>query len=164
MLVLIAFGIGALKMTEPRFQRPDYEAVAALIEREAHAGDVVVDAAAVSPGPLTGLDVALDPDSARIFRAGEPQENDHPFTIFDQVLPPAAVARRVAAAADGQRIFLVAQGVPTGIPGQPADEALTVTRGFPTSYRRVQSHTYPGVIPLDVRVFARRGPHPHRQA
>jgi len=54
-LLLAGFSIGAARTLESRYARPDYSGVAALIEREARPGDVVVDGAALTPVPTTPL-------------------------------------------------------------------------------------------------------------
>ena len=77
-LVVAGLGVGAVKMLESKHQRADYAAAAAFIDRQASAGDVVIDAAIFSPGPLTGLEVALD-QPHQVFRVGSPQQRDHPF-------------------------------------------------------------------------------------
>ncbi len=107
-LVVAGLGVGAVKMLESKYQRADYDAAAAFIDRHASAGDVVIDAAIFSPGPLTGLEVALD-QPHQVFRMGSPQERDHPFMLGDRVAPPAEVADRAVAAARGGRLFIVTQ-------------------------------------------------------
>ena len=60
-LAIACFAIGAAKLLEDRYQRPDYTAVANFIERTARPADVVIDESAVlSPGPLSHLDTVLD--------------------------------------------------------------------------------------------------------
>ena len=72
-LVVAAFAIGAALMLDPRYERPDYDAAGAFIDRAAAPADVVVDGAAilVTPGPLSGLDLALDRPH-RVYRLGVP--------------------------------------------------------------------------------------------
>ena len=62
-LAVLAFAIGGVRRcSTARFDRPDYQAAADYIAAHARPGDVVVDeTGALSPGPLTGLDVALHP-------------------------------------------------------------------------------------------------------
>ena len=86
-LVVAGLGVGAGKMLESKYRRADYDAAAAFIDRHASARDVVIDAAIFSPGPLTGLEVALD-QPHQVFRVGSPQERDHPFGLGDRVAPP----------------------------------------------------------------------------
>jgi Dolichyl-phosphate-mannose-protein mannosyltransferase len=98
-LVIGAFAVGAIKMLEQRFQRPDSEAVAAFIDRHAARGDAVIDGVifGVSPGPLSGLDVALD-RRHRVFRIGAPQQRERPFAGGDRIIPPHKVVRRAGPA------------------------------------------------------------------
>ena len=155
MLVIGAFALGAVKMLEPRFQRPDSEAVATVIDRHAASGDVVVDAVVfgVSPGPLSGLDVALDRPH-RVFRIGAPQQRDRPFGADDRIIPAREVLRRAGAAARRQRLFVVLPDPGTraglsAIAAELADE-------LPTGYRHAETRRYPGVIGLALLVYADR--------
>ena len=59
-LGLVAFALAASKMFETRFHRPDYQGAANYVAAHASAGDVVIDeTGGLSPGPLTGFDVAF---------------------------------------------------------------------------------------------------------
>ncbi len=54
---------------------------------------VVDETGALSPGPLTGLDVSLH-RALPVFRAEAPAERDHPFGFGDPIVPLAqAVAK-----------------------------------------------------------------------
>jgi Dolichyl-phosphate-mannose-protein mannosyltransferase len=154
-LVIGAFAIGAAKMLEPRFQRPDTEAVASFIDRYAAPGDVVIDGVifGVSPGPLSGLDVALD-RRHRIFRIGAPQQRDRPFGADDRIIPPHEVVRRAGGAARGQRVFMLLRD-----PGTRAGLlaiAAPLADQLPTGYRRAETRTYRGIIGLALLVYADR--------
>jgi hypothetical protein len=140
-LVVAGFAIGAALMLEPRYERPDYDAAGAFIDRVAAPADVVVDGAAilVTPGPLSGLDLALDRPH-RVYRLGVPQERDHPFNADDPILPTEEVMRRVARAAGGRRIFLVASRTRFFEP--LIDQAIGE---LPRGYERVRARNYPGV-------------------
>ena len=62
-LVLAGFAVGAAKMVGGQdFRRPDFIAAARFIDREAAPSDYVIDGAVafLAPGPVTGLDAALD--------------------------------------------------------------------------------------------------------
>jgi hypothetical protein len=146
-LGVVAFAIGAVRMLEPRFERPDYEGVAAFIGQRAHDGDVVLEGAGLSPGPLTGLDVALR-RPLRVLRIGQPQERDHPFGVFDAVAAIPRVARRAAALASGRPLFIVSDAHPNA----DLDQVL---RSLPSGFRRRERRSYPGIIPLVVLVYAR---------
>jgi hypothetical protein len=152
-LTLASFAIGAVRMLDDGFQRPNYRGAAALIDRAAAPGDPVIDAAVASPGPLSGVDVALD-EPHPLFRVGAPQERGHPFTVIDRVQPAKSVARQAAAAADGRPIFVVSGA--TASEGRPADTDLArkVAGGLPERYRRVRARTYPGILDVSVLVYA----------
>ena len=152
-LAIGAFAIGAGKMLESQYERPDYEAVGALIDREASSGDVVVDAAAVlvTPGPLSGLDVALE-RAHRVFRIGVPQQRDHPFNDDDPILRTDEVMHQAASAAAGRRIFLVSSGTRFFVP--LIEQAIGA---LPGRYQRVEARTYAGLVVWVMADRASRG-------
>ena len=153
-LAIASFGIGAARMLETRFQRPDYQGIAGLIEREAAPGDVVIEGALLTPGPLTGMDAALD-EPVRVFRAGKPEQRDHPFTVFDPVPPIAEVTRRAVAVAAGGRIFVVSSAIlDDGGAVKPDPLAEEVIRALPAGYRPVAERSYAGFLRLGVWVYA----------
>jgi hypothetical protein len=157
-LVLVSFAIAAAKMLEARFGRPDEQAVARFIEHRATPGDVVIDGVVVSPGPINALEVSLR-GPTRLFRAGQPEERDHPFGFGDRVPPIPDVAHRAAAAARGRRIFLVSHESRTARGGRLPDAFMDqAVAALPSSYRRVEAHVYPGIIRLTVSIYARGGP------
>jgi hypothetical protein len=142
-LVLAGFGIAAVKMAQPSYQRPPAREAAEFINREAAPGDTVIDAIGLSPGPLIALDLSLD-RPLKAFRLGQPQERDHPFRLGDPILSPALVVGRATAAADGRRIFLV---TPTaGRPHQPTTLGAAAVRSLPARYRLVEAQSYPGFV------------------
>jgi hypothetical protein len=150
--VVAGFGLAALKTLESKYNRPDYDAAAAFIDHHALAGDVVIDAAIFSPGPLTGLDVALT-EPRQVFRVGSPQERDHPFSLRDPVEPAPEVTRRAVAAAGGRRVFAVTQ------PGGAKYRQLgtEVFRALPGGYVEVDAEAYQGVGTLMVSIYANTG-------
>ena len=150
-LVVAGLGVGAVKMLESKYQRADYDAAAAFIDRQASAGDVVIDAAIFSPGPLTGLEVALD-QPHQVFRMGSPQQRDHPFMLGDRFALPAEVADRAVAAARGGRLFIVTQSDGAQ---RYAMLARSVLSELPGTYGEAEAQTYQGVGTLTVRVYER---------
>ncbi len=148
-LLVASFALGAVKMLEPRFQRPDYHGAAKFIQREASVGDVVLDGAVISPGPVGGIDVPLG-RSYRVLRVGAPQQRDHPFSVFDPVLSLAEVSRRAVAAAAGRRIVVLSMVTATR-----DDDERARARLLP-GYRRVLRRSYPGIVSLDVAIYARQ--------
>jgi hypothetical protein len=143
-LAIASFAIGAVRLLEDRYGRPDYTAAANFIEHSARPGDVVIDESAVlSPGPLSHLDTVLD-RRGPVVRSRAPQQHAHPFNIFDVFVTPEQSARRAVKLAGGARIFLVTYAGPR------------FQRALP-SYRLVESRVYPGLLRLVVRVYAPQG-------
>jgi hypothetical protein len=142
-LAILAFALGGAKMLQERFHRPDYEAAAQYVEDRVQPGDVIIDETGVlSPGPLSHLDAVLG-SNQRVFRSRAPQQDDHPFNIFDRVVSPAEATRKALAAAHGRRIFVV-----TG------DRHGKRTPPRPMGrYRLAASRTYPGILDTTVQVY-----------
>jgi 4-amino-4-deoxy-L-arabinose transferase-like glycosyltransferase len=144
-LVIAGFAIGAVKVTQAEFQRPDYRAAAAFVDAAASRDDVVLDHAAVfvAPGPLTGLDSGLR-ERHRIIRVGVPEQRERNFGRFDPIATLDEVVRR-ATAVPG-RIFVVSADSGFGSSEDHWDRQLG-------AYRRVQTRSYPGFIRLTVLVY-----------
>jgi 4-amino-4-deoxy-L-arabinose transferase-like glycosyltransferase len=142
-LALACFAIGAARMLQEANQRPDYQAVADAIDADGRPGDVVVDAAVLSPGPLSPLEVALQ-EPRRVMRFGAPDQRERPFGVFDQVVPRSQVIGNAAAAAAGGRIFVVA------VRDRPGPQPTS----FPGGYRRVERRSYRGTADLLLDVWA----------
>ena len=144
-LAVGAFAIAAVKLLGPDFRRPDYEAVAAYIEREAEPGDVVVDGAIVSPvGVPTALDVTLR-GNRRVFQLGQSEVRYDPFRLVALPPPVDQVVGRAVAAAGRHRVLLI---LPPRSPAfQPPLDAL------PPGARRVASARFPGSVPLTVLTY-----------
>jgi 4-amino-4-deoxy-L-arabinose transferase-like glycosyltransferase len=140
-LGVAAFAIGASKMLVPRFERPNYQAVAAYVAARASARDVTIDETGplVTPGPLTGFDVAFHGRST-VVRALVPVERDHPFNVFDHSVSLPAAERQAVRRAAGARIFVIAPTVPPALPG---------------GYRLVAVRRYAGIEQLLVSVWSR---------
>lgn len=146
-LVIAAFAIGAVKLLGDGFTRPDFRAVAAFVDDTATPGDIVVDGANLSPAGIpTPLDVTTQrPHPRSYLNVGRVQYN--PFKILSAAPPPAETARAAAAAADGKRLFVV---LSAGSPSWPE-----VTDALAPEYRPVETHSYPGIVTLEVRVYER---------
>jgi hypothetical protein len=169
-LAVAAFSIGAAKMLEGQYQRPDTRAGAAYVERHAKPGDVVIDETAeFSPGPLSPLDTVLR-RPLPVIRAEARQERDRPFSLSTPVTPMSAAVLEAVAAAHGGRIFLVrnALNISPSAPTWPGS-ALRPTQetsglpprgqriSLPAPYRLVAGRTYSGFPGIQVQVYA-RGP------
>jgi hypothetical protein len=151
-LVVGAFAIGGAKMVDSSMKRPDFAAAAAFVETSAGAGDIVIDGAviAVTPGPLSPLDVELD-GSAGVFRVGAPQQRRHPFRLADPILPTDEAVRRAVDSAENGRIFLVMLDPETTLGDAPLPAA--VTDALPPRYRLRQVREYPGMVDVLVLVY-----------
>ncbi len=156
-LAVAGLAIGSAKMLGGDFQRPDYRAAARDVSDLVRPADVVIDeTGALSPGPLTGLDVALG-RTLPLIRAEAPVERDHPFTFGDPIVSlPQAVAEAVRRA-DGHRVFVVRNGFVTDIASLAGRVAPGQTR-FPDGYHLVAQRAYPGLGATVVQVFAGGGP------
>jgi hypothetical protein len=148
-LAIAAFALAAGKMLTSYYERTDFRGAADFIAQHSSPGDVVIDGTGVlSPGPLTGLDMALH-SHVTVFRLGAPDERDHPFGFLDPVDSVAAATHRAVSAAAGARVIVV-EYTPTTARG------LTVLR-FPAGYHVVATRTYPEFVGLTIRVWAKTG-------
>ena len=136
-VVLVAFGIGAVKMVGASAQRPDVAAAVAFIGRAGAGNDPIVSAPYFT-NPLSELDVALGNAGAPTYTPGNTADVAHPFTstqlhpvvrlgsppLAEQfarlsgthpqpafsglpIVPPQVVARQAVAVASHGTIFLV---------------------------------------------------------
>jgi hypothetical protein len=164
-LLIGGFAIGAVRLTEPEHQRPDYAAAGRFIDENASPGAVVVDGAVLSPGPLDTLDLAVA-GPRRVFRVDAPQERKHPFGLLDPILPTSQVMRDAVTAARGAPIFLVTLrtkeevrtlatlAAPVGEGRAPYVRITNaLTRRLPPGYRKVASQTYPGIATVQVQEY-----------
>jgi MFS family permease len=151
-LAVAAFGLGAAAMLDDANRRPDYRAAADFIDRRAETGDAVIDAAVLSPGPYSPLDVALRRVHP-VVRYGAPDVRDRPFALSDRRPRGRRSVSQAIAAANGGRIFVVS--VPSvdrpGLRGTGPPSRL-----FPPGYGLVEARTFPGGLGLVVRVWAAR--------
>jgi hypothetical protein len=147
-LTVAAFAIGAVTELGSHFHRPDYDAAAAFIDARARPADPVLDGVRLSPdGIPTELQITLDRPH-RVVLLARPRVAYDPFRILSLPPPvPTVVAR--AAAPPSTRLFLVV------VAGSPIERQAVA--GLPPGYRRVAERNWPGVDPLRVVVFARRG-------
>jgi hypothetical protein len=152
-LTVGAFAIGASKMVDAPFERPGFDAAADFIDREATAGDVVIDSVVfgVTPGPLSPLDAELNRSSG-VFRVGAPQQRKRPFTVEDTIPPTDQAVQRAVSHAQGRRVFLVTVGPDTPLLLSPVRQS--VAEALPRDYRLLAARSYPGIVDLDVLVYA----------
>jgi hypothetical protein len=158
-LAVIGFAWGATKMLGGSFQRPDYQGPAGYVSRTARPGDIIVDeTGALSPGPLTGLDVALH-TRLRIIRAEAPAERDHPFGFTDPIVPLQRAVELAVAAAHGHRVFLVTNAFDTDI-ASLAGRVNPAPSQFPADYHLTTERAYAGIGGSLVAVYAHSGAPP----
>jgi mannosyltransferase len=168
--ILAALAIGAVRMTKSSYQRPDYPAVVAFIERSGAAGDPVVDAP-FAPIPVSSLEAALGYGTSSaaahpVLRLGSPPLRAAVAATLSRQNPlqglavpsPAAIAQRATALAKRGTLFLVTFGAP-GAAGRSTPPGLAgqFVRGLPAAFRVDQTRTFPGAgsIPLQVYVLRR---------
>jgi 4-amino-4-deoxy-L-arabinose transferase-like glycosyltransferase len=156
LLVLAGFGLGAAKMLTPRFHRPDYQAAAHFIDRNAAPGEIVIDTTGLlSPAPITHLEVGFEREHP-VVRTVIPRVAGNPFGSGPRSIPLATAASYAVAAANGSRIFLVSFTFPLDANDAKASERTPdFPSPVPAPYRRVESHVYPGSLGVVVRVYAR---------
>lgn len=162
--VLATFGYGTARSLDASVSTIDFKAAAHRIDADAGGDDVVLDliSAAVSPVPLTALDVYLQPGRQE-FRPYLP-EGPSPFIRFAP--PPAPIVEQAIAAAEDSRLFIVAGPtlvnedggeisitLPPAEPGR--DETETVT--LPPSWEIVARHAWPGISPIYVYELEQSG-------
>ncbi len=157
-LTVAAFAIAGVKMLRSSYQSPDYESIAATIDRQAARGDVVIDASGLTPGPLSGLDVALK-RHLPVFRVGMPSERSRPFGLLDSITPTPEVMHRAVSMAAGGRIFVAAPRGPIQLEGIPVipSQLASVRAALPRDYRLIRSRTYSGFYGVGIDVYAREG-------
>jgi len=143
-LAIGAFAVGGLKLLDRDFQRPDYRGAAALVERSAAAGDVVVDGVSLSPaGVPTTIDLAFA-GRLRVFPLGRDTVRYDPFRIVALAPSIEQVVARAVAAAGGRKLFLVVS--------PHARSTRTALAALPDRYRAVPARTYPGINRIQVIV------------
>jgi mannosyltransferase len=163
--VLSGFAIGAARTVDADNARPDLRRAAELIEQRWRSGDVVVDAQAFTPVPLTALGVYL-PQTNPEYRLGLP-ESDRPFTVLDPVPPPGPEIADALEDARGGSLFLVA--------ATPDEDGLIAAQRVAESRRQrtrlgarvlrraqprwqvVFRQTLPGLDPITVVELRKRG-------
>ena len=143
-LAVTALAIGAAMMTQERFHRPDYTALAQLAAD--HPGAVVVDGAAFTPGPLTNFDVESSSPGVPIFRLSVPAQMTKPFGVGEQPPDPAVVAAQAIAAADGGPIIVMA-----GLYGGPPLEQFVDL--LPEGYELTDHTEIHGLFDLQAQVY-----------
>ncbi len=151
-LVTAGFAIGAAKMLDAGYRRPDYNAAVNFVYRAGAPGDPVIDLPSTTPGPLTELDAAfaLAGRSPRerhpILRLGFPSLaallHAPPYALVFPA-PPNLVIRRAVELARGRTLFVV---------GRPGVATLFL-KSIPAPFHDVQTRTFRGLNSVSVYVF-----------
>jgi hypothetical protein len=133
-LVVGVFAYGAVRTTEPEFQRTDWRAAAETIDAEAGPGDVILELSGASPDRTAAGD--LSPPAYTLDRA-----LDRPQDVADG--RDSAAIERAAREARGGRLFVV---------GDPAVVALVRTQlGLPAEAS--EEWSFPGTTGLLLQAF-----------
>jgi hypothetical protein len=152
-LAILGFAWSATKMLSANFDRPDYDSAIGYIEHAARPGDVVVDeTGALSPGPLTAVDVLLH-RPLTVVRAAAPAERGHPFTFFDRMVTVDQALRTAIARAHGGRVFVIWSIFHTYITSL-AERAAAGLGHVPAPYRAIGQHSWAGIGRTVVAVLA----------
>jgi 4-amino-4-deoxy-L-arabinose transferase-like glycosyltransferase len=158
-LVVAGLAIGAVKMLEASYQRPDYQAQASYVERLGNPADPVIEAPdPLAVGPFTGFEAALRQVGGRAPK----------HVLLAGFRPPAAIARRVAQLAHGGRpIFVVTPGAPSSFAALrhfKLSPLSGILQALPPGFEAVNSQLFPGLAgtyPLSAYML-RRTPAPAR--
>ena len=154
-LVLAGFAVGAVRSLEVEHRRPDYRAVASLIDESTNPGAPILDFPPPSPGPPTELEAEVDRLAVphRVYRLGLPPRPPGPVTPEDvfQVPPePRDVTREAIRAAGDGSIALVQSAFSFGGAqfGPEVRELLAERYGPPR-----EEALYRGVAPVSVEIY-----------
>ena len=142
LLVVGAFALGAWNLQDINLQRPHFSQLANFAKT--YPGAVVVDGYAVTPGPLSNLDV----EGVVAIRLNVPEERVKPFGLFMERPDPAEVAARAVAEADGRPIILI-----SGDPSLPV--ASQFQKFLPPEYVLTKTKPAGGLLDLQAFVYER---------
>jgi hypothetical protein len=147
-LAVSGLALGAIRMLDPRYRRPDYQSAADFVDREAAPGDVVAEqTGTLSPAPLSPMDATFR-EQHRVFHGGLLQAGTGPLgprSTYEDAL------RTAFDSAQGRRIFLV-QSHFRDLP--PALAAAVAPIPVPPAYRLVETRSFPGFLLTSVEVYA----------
>lgn len=153
--MIVGYAIGASKMLEPGYQRPDYNSAVSFIGRAGPPTAPVIDVPGPTPGPLTELDTAFAQAGRSqrghhpILRLGLPSlsalERARPYAPVPSA-PPAAVIRQAVDLPGAHTLFLVVL--------RPEVPLLRILlKPLPARFRHVETRTFAGLTPVLVYVF-----------
>jgi hypothetical protein len=148
--VLAGFAIAGVKMFGDGFQRPDFRAAAAFVDRESAPGEPVIDGAVLffTPGPVTPLDATLERPHPTM-RAGASERREGNFRPTDPVLTSEQLVAR--ATSERRRAFVVVPEV-GDVSAATFWDPLFADGRIP--YRRIGRRVFDAYIPLAVFTYA----------
>jgi 4-amino-4-deoxy-L-arabinose transferase-like glycosyltransferase len=147
LLAVASFVIGAGRMLEVQYQRPDYEGAADLVVDRAAPGDVVIDATKpFSSGPVSPLDVTLHGrGSVRVLRVG----SRPPFVpMADAIDQAVASVRHGRIFVVGTTYFRVDRSL-----GRRLERPGAVPSALPARFH-AQTRAFPGRFGVLVSIYA----------
>lgn len=154
-LVITGYAIGATKMVQRSYQRPDYNSAVSFIDRVGSAGDPVVDLPGPTPGPLTELDAAFAQAGAAqqgrnpVLRLGYPPagalERARPYALVFPTAPTAVIRQAADLAGAGTLFFVVPQ------PSVPSLQPLL--KLLPARFHHMETRTFAGLTSVLVYVY-----------
>lgn len=156
LLIACGLGIGAAKMTTADYARPAYSDLAAAVRAEPPAA--LVDAASLTPGPLSNFDTEAGDPGVPVFRLVLPEQKTDPFAVPYQLADPADLARRAAAEADGGPITIVTAATRGRTAGAsaPTARAAAFVDALPPRYEVTDTRVFPGFLDLEAITLERR--------
>lgn len=155
--LLGGYGVGASKALSPDFARTDYRGIARYVEDNSTPDNVILDGAALTPVPSTGLDVFLRPGYEE-FRLDLPK-SDMPFTVADPVPPPVGTTLQAFRRGRGRRLVVLAF-LPTPVvrKGRPNADAAhqrvsEILDNPPFGFHEVARKKFPGIPRVAVILY-----------
>ena len=158
-LLLVGFGIGAVRTTDPSNTAFDYKAAAGYLEDGAVSRGPVVDAANFTPAPTTSFSLYLPPDRRRYDIGVSPDRPDFIESIFLKEDPQLAVDRAFRGRGPVQVVTLIDPDWVTDeyfFLQRNVDDPLEVPPGWQVTSQKV----FPGVQDLIVSTYERKKPQP----
>lgn len=161
-LAIAGMSIAAATVPTTDYQRPHFSDVAEFVSDGS--GGVLVDGAALTPGPLTNFEVVGSQPDVEVLRLNRPEQRSEPFRPLDQLTPPSEIASRAVAGANGGPITVTSEIFPDASYANPiAEDAETsdlvaeFIDELPPGYELAERRIFPGLVDLQILVFERTG-------
>jgi len=164
-LAIVAFGIGAVKMTQPDYGRPQVEEAVRFAERSAGARGVIVDDTSgdstVPAGVPSPAEYLLRPEyllrrPRRLFTLGRQRVRYDPFRPIAPPPDPSTVVPIAFDAARGERVAFMLRGVQArDLRARTDPVSKAILASIPQGYRPTAERRYPGLLPVWVIVYGR---------